>query len=545
MVRFKHISSWFVLCTMCMSGASGAWAWNSLQSGGRCKQTNISCRSTIGNAGGAGSCCDPRQSNILTCETQNECQGGSPHKWKTLPYQWQLNLNNMAGQSGYQGISASQIESATKLAHDAWTKPTCTGFTHKYNGQTSSRASTGDRKNIVFLASPSNWAQMGLPSAALAVTRPIASGSTLYDTDIVVNPVPGGRPWGITPNVGRSNMDYADVMAHEVGHALGFGHAGPKSSLMYFSIRGVGPVFSGLSSDEEAGVCTIYPVTKCSSDAQCGGGCRVCTNGTCQQKTVSPATSACKGCTTDAQCGSGAQCVSVGGQMRCLTTCATGDCCPSGNTCKSLSGKRVCAPDSGACPALSCSNNTQCGAGEICAGGTCQKACQNDSECPTGSGCRNNVCTQLAPGKLGQPCSSQLPCESGLSCFQTSKGQLCSRECGSSSSAGFPAGQQGAQCNGSSCDNGASCVGFRSSTGTTQVCITRCTSSTVCNNVGGKCFRLSGSNFAGCFCQSDSDCKSGQSCNKTVLGPLGLGLGACGTPAATTCPSGYACTPVS
>ena len=110
-----------------------ASAWNPQVTGGRCKQqTNKRCRGTIGNAGGAGACCDPQSPSIATCAQNNPCVGGTPQKWPAnkLPLSWFLNANNMAGSSSFPGATETDIANALKLAFDAWTKPTCTSFTH-------------------------------------------------------------------------------------------------------------------------------------------------------------------------------------------------------------------------------------------------------------------------------------------------------------------------------------------------------------------------------------------------------------------------------
>jgi len=513
-------------------GLEDAQAWHSLRVGGRCKQTKNSCRTTLGNAGGANACCDPRSSNRATCAANNPCEGGVPFKWASMPVQWSLNMNKMPGQSGYANKKAADIEAAMKKAWDAWSKPNCTGFSHKYNGQTTRTASTRDRQNVCFLASSSNWVAMRLPSSVLAVTRPVnSSRGQLIDADIVFNPTPARRPWGVIPNVGRGDMDFADVAAHEIGHALGFGHAAPRTSLMYYSIRSIGPVFKGLSSDEEKGVCTIYPLQKCTSDSQCGA-CRVCSNSKCGPKPVSSIREQCKGCKSDSDCGSG-KCTLVGDRYRCLQPCDSGGCCPNGLSCSTLSGQKFCMPSSKTCPALRCSGDNDCGKGEKCQSGTCQKACQGDTDCPRGAVCKSGTCQKAQPAGRGQPCSNNVPCASGLTCIKTSKGQICTTKCGSGTGT-YATGSLGSQCANRQCKDGGRCLGV---SGGGTLCLILCQSSNSCNNSGGRCYRMG--NVAACLCRSDSECKNGRTCNKTVLGRSGVG--ACAVKGGGTCPSGYSC----
>lgn len=529
---YRHLSVG-VLCV----GLFGLWgapalAWHSLTTGGRCKQTNNRCRTTIGNAGGQNACCDPRSPGLATCATSNACQGGSPYKWTTLPVQWSLNLNNMPGQSGYTGKTAASIESALKKAWDAWTVPKCTGFRHKYVGPTTSQASLSDRKLVCFLPNSTQWARMGLPSSVLAVTRPVpGNGGALRDADIVFNPTPGRRAWGIYPQVQRNEMDFADVAAHEIGHAIGFGHTAPRTSLMFFSVRGVGPLFNGLTSDEESGVCTIYPVKKCTTDSQCGT-CRSCNNGICGPKKQTPLPSVCKACKNDASCGGGV-CSTVGGRPRCLQACDPAGCCAAGYTCKQLSGKQVCVPSTHQCPDVQCSTDTQCGTGEACSGGICKKGCQTDTDCAKGLACRSGVCQTIPPAKMGEPCSDHIVCATGTTCQTTSKGKICTLPCGTGTG-GFAKNSPGSACT-SSCSSGARC----SNVVLGQACVYACSRSSACRAVGGGLCGRVGNAPSFCICRNDKDCSSGYGCNKAVLGRAGIG--SCAKRGGGTCPSGYQC----
>ncbi len=50
------------------------------------------------------------------------------------------------------------------------------------------------------------------------------------------------------------------TFAHELGHALGLGHSGTKSSLMYYSASG--KVFNSLAQDDIDGISYLYPSEK-------------------------------------------------------------------------------------------------------------------------------------------------------------------------------------------------------------------------------------------------------------------------------------------
>ncbi|MCB9640122.1 MAG: matrixin family metalloprotease [Myxococcales bacterium] len=516
---------------LCWLSFSSAWAWHSLTTGGQCKQTQTSCRTTIGNAGGSGACCDPLSSGLATCASQNECVGGNPYKWPSMPVGWYLNLNNMPGQSGYQGKTGATIEATLKKAWDAWGQPACTDFAHNYLGQTTTKGSTSDRKLVCWLPSSADWSALRLPSSVLAVTQPVAtSNGSLIDGDVAFNPLPAGRLWGMTPNVQSNEMDFADVAAHEIGHALGFGHTAPRSSLMYFSVRGVGALFQGLTSDEESGVCTIYPVTGCTSSSQCGT-CRDCTNGKCGPKSFSIPSQICKPCKSDNDCGGGV-CSQVDGRARCLQRCDAAGCCPAGTACQGSGGSSLCMPTNNKCPDATCTTTNDCGSNEVCVNGLCEKSCTKDTDCPSGFVCKSQSCTEAQPAKLGQPCSTNIPCVAGTTCESTSKGQICTVACGAGTG-GYPNGSPGSAC--TSCVSGTTCINNIGQ----SACLRSCSSNSSCSSTGGGlCGRInSGPLF--CLCRNDADCASGYNCNKAILG--NLGLGACAQRGGGTCPTGYQC----
>jgi hypothetical protein len=61
---------------------------------------------------------------------------------------------------------------------------------------------------------------------------------------------------GVTPGAGMSSNRLAEIIAHEFGHTLGFGHSTDRSALMYASVTGIGP---SLRDDDRLAARWLYP----------------------------------------------------------------------------------------------------------------------------------------------------------------------------------------------------------------------------------------------------------------------------------------------
>ena len=61
---------------------------------------------------------------------------------------------------------------------------------------------------------------------------------------------------GVTPSAGISSSRLAEILAHEFGHTLGFGHSADASALMYAYVTGLGP---SLKADDQVAARWLYP----------------------------------------------------------------------------------------------------------------------------------------------------------------------------------------------------------------------------------------------------------------------------------------------
>ena len=61
---------------------------------------------------------------------------------------------------------------------------------------------------------------------------------------------------GVSPSARISSNRLAEIISHELGHTLGFGHSADASALMYFTVSGIGPQ---LRADDELAARWLYP----------------------------------------------------------------------------------------------------------------------------------------------------------------------------------------------------------------------------------------------------------------------------------------------
>ncbi|MFH1438291.1 MAG: hypothetical protein ABIJ56_21460, partial [Pseudomonadota bacterium] len=190
------------------------------------------------------------------------------------------------------------------------------------------------------------------------------------------------------------------IVTHEEGHFLGLDDlyscwADPQTMCGYYS---GGTASRTLTSDDIAGVCTLYPgsgpqpdcttsadcedkyecigetcvgrmCAKCGVHDDCGDSDDFCLGGFVDGQTYCGAS-----CTSDPECGAGSSCFDLGGGIKqCLPVsldcsgtipdCTTTDDCPEGFVCEG----GFCVP----APPPTCVTNDDCNEGYICVGGFC------------------------------------------------------------------------------------------------------------------------------------------------------------------------------
>ncbi|MCB9637921.1 MAG: matrixin family metalloprotease [Myxococcales bacterium] len=257
---------------------------------------------------------------------------------------------------------------------------------------------------------------------------------------------------------------------------------------------------------------------------------RACPNGeTCKDLTNGSAACACQ---SDGDCSGGKTCTT---ELRCSNSgdkrklgepCDNNILCESGLTCVSTSQGAT----SGVCLSL-CTNGGSCVTGEKCydlGNGEKACACQNDGDCNNGKSCQSFRCIGGGNqgGQEGEACNPN--CATGLNCLNN----VCVRPCQSEAQCtglykkcetvqGFcipdapGTRQRGDVCDAQNlCATGLFCTVLQQGA-STGICFPLCVPQSTKPCAGGEpCSALTGRNDGVCFCNQDSDCSGGGSCQQ-------------------------------
>lgn len=154
------------------------------------------------------------------------------------------------------GLQAGQTVAAIEAAQNAWLGQACTEqvtFTLAPPQEHPVTWGPEDELRRITLGDPDDLLEVGVMAATITRTGPgtlfLVDGigvSPLVDTDIAINP---------DADFGPTGADLQEVLAHEMGHALGFGHSEDPDAVMYWDQT---PETGTLSPDDVDGLQALY-----------------------------------------------------------------------------------------------------------------------------------------------------------------------------------------------------------------------------------------------------------------------------------------------
>lgn len=268
------------------------------------------------------------------------------------------------------------------VALRTWTRPSCTGWRARYDGERAAVAAD-DGTNVVIFHDDAWPADLVAGAVAQTIVHADAMGR-YRDADIHIN----GKEFRFSLDGAPGTLDLRSILVHELGHALGLGHTADARATMFAS--GSGLRWRSLEKDDVDGVCSLYPGT---GAAGCEGTpCPapfVCVANACQRP--SEQRDVCSPCerVTDA-------CEAAGDDARCVDI---GDGAAAGRVCG-----RGCAADADCGAGFTCLATTEAGDRQCISDVRCRNganACASDAQCRSGR-CRDGACVgPAAPGDAG------------------------------------------------------------------------------------------------------------------------------------------------
>lgn len=198
---------------------------------------------------------------------------GTVYRWSVFDGGGSAQWYSFGTQPGYTGGGANEISSAM----NAWNSYTAAKIKYVYSGAGSGAPgglSAPNGVNEVLFNDPKgeisgtfNPATGGVVgqggfngvSGSMNWTGPFDADGTHTATTYHAVVISEGNLTiqdGVTPQAGISSTTLAEIVAHEFGHTLGFGHSSDPTALMYASVSGGGPV---LRADDQVAARWLYP----------------------------------------------------------------------------------------------------------------------------------------------------------------------------------------------------------------------------------------------------------------------------------------------
>lgn len=370
------------------------------------------------------------------------------------------------------GILFDDYERAVEQALAVWTEVGCSSYSLLYFGPHGSPAQPNDGVNTVEWVQNS-WVARGFDPTAPGQTDVLyeldAAGQwSIKEADIYLNGE--SNAWTLVGDASSSKWSVRATLIHEGGHAAGLAHpceiaamanvpeCGSSTAFTGIAMNPIyNPSLSALSSDDQAGICAIYPTGLC--------GTVVCAE-----------TEACTPAGCRLLCGS--------------ATCEPGQICAAGSCALATDASIPIGTPLG----FSCTDSAECERGLNCVSGTCQGGLSKLGDpCAVDGNCQEGVCTRQ--GFCAAACRQAGDCQTtNASCEQVREGI---------GACVTPQGNLG-----SACTTADSCVGGEclAESGVAPVCTRTCDAADPCpggwecSMVDGKSVCVSPRRQPGCNC---------------------------------------------
>jgi hypothetical protein len=107
----------------------------------------------------------------------------------------------------------------------------------------------------IWMFRDDHWPYSGRGTLALTTVTYSPTTGQIYDADVEINSAQNN----VTVGDARIRLDLKSIVIHEAGHTLGLSHSPVTYSTMFQYYDPMDVSFRSLSSDDIAGICTVYP----------------------------------------------------------------------------------------------------------------------------------------------------------------------------------------------------------------------------------------------------------------------------------------------
>jgi hypothetical protein len=208
-----------------------------------------------------------------------------PHKWdgSSFPIIWQMNPVQAANVTGSrtqaavinQAFQAWQSVVPVSLQQGADTAPTAKANQYDRVNLITTNTGPTDLPPGVYAYTYTFYFDTGGPGFVDQLGRPVLFAGQIVEADMEFN---SSFPFTTSTTVPSNQADLQSIATHEAGHFLGMDHASNASSTMFWSTVPGYSYQRNLSTDDIAGISTLYPPPSFASQGTLSGTVRTTSN---------------------------------------------------------------------------------------------------------------------------------------------------------------------------------------------------------------------------------------------------------------------------